>query len=53
VEQISTCSPGRTPCQSRWMPEGGGDPMETLRWSKLLEGAVALWREQPTLEQVC
>ena len=29
VEQISTCSSWRTPCQSRWMPEGGCDPVES------------------------
>jgi len=27
VGQVSTCSLWRTPCQSRWMPEGGYDPV--------------------------
>jgi len=31
LEQISTYSPWRTPCQSEWMPKGGswahGEPM--------------------------
>ncbi|GAB0181326.1 AN1-type zinc finger protein 5-like [Grus japonensis] len=34
-------------------PEGGCDPMGSPCWSKLLTGPVALWREEPTLEQVC
>jgi len=42
-----------TPCQSRWMPEGACDPVGNLRWSRFLPGPVALWREEPTLEQVC
>ncbi|CAM9906452.1 unnamed protein product [Bubo scandiacus] len=34
-------------------PEGGCDPMGSLCWSRLLAGPVDLWREEPTLEQVC
>ncbi|GAB0191352.1 AN1-type zinc finger protein 5-like [Grus japonensis] len=34
-------------------PEGGCDPMGSLRWRRLLAGPVAPWREEPTLEQVC
>ncbi|GAB0183589.1 epimerase family protein SDR39U1 [Grus japonensis] len=34
-------------------PKGGCDPMGSLRWSRLLAGPVAPWREEPTLEQVC
>ncbi|GAB0184750.1 AN1-type zinc finger protein 5-like [Grus japonensis] len=34
-------------------PKGGCDPVGSLCWSKLLTGPVALWREEPTLEQVC
>ena len=34
-------------------PEGGCDPVGSPRWSKLLAGPVAPWREEPTLEQVC
>ncbi|GAB0185727.1 AN1-type zinc finger protein 5-like [Grus japonensis] len=33
-------------------PEGGCDPMGSPCWSRLLAGLVALWREDPTLEQV-
>jgi len=50
VEQISTCSPGRTPPQSRGVPEGGCDPVGSLRWSRLLAGPVTPW-EGPPLEQ--
>ena len=39
-EQISTCSPGRTPRRSRWVPKGGCDPMGTPRWSRVLAGPV-------------
>ena len=53
VEQRSTCSLGRTPRQSRWMPEGGCDPMGSLCWSRLLAGLMTLWREEPILEQIC
>ena len=45
VEQISTCSPWRIPHQSRWMPKGGCDPMESPCWSRLLAGPVDPWRE--------
>ncbi|KAM9590897.1 uncharacterized protein ACIBXB_005933 isoform 2-T2 [Morphnus guianensis] len=45
------CSPWRTPCRSRWVPEGGCDPVGTPRWSRLLAGPADLWREEPT-EQV-
>ncbi|KAK4807853.1 hypothetical protein QYF61_007759 [Mycteria americana] len=45
------CSPWRTPHQSRWMPEGGCDPVGSLHWSRLLAGPVAPWREEPMLEQ--
>ncbi|GAB0184492.1 epimerase family protein SDR39U1 [Grus japonensis] len=34
-------------------PEGACDPVGSLRWSRLLAGPVAPWREDPTLEQVC
>ncbi|GAB0183389.1 AN1-type zinc finger protein 5-like [Grus japonensis] len=34
-------------------PEGGCDPVGSPHWSRLLAGPVALWREEPTLEQVC
>jgi len=53
VEQISTCSLGRTPRGSRGMPEGSCDPVESPCWSRLLPGPVALWREEPMPEQVC
>jgi len=42
-----------TPCRSRWMPEGGCDPMGSPRWNRLLPGPADPWREEPTLEQVC
>ncbi|GAB0178639.1 AN1-type zinc finger protein 5-like [Grus japonensis] len=29
-------------------PEGACDPMGSSRWSKLLAGPVAPWREEPT-----
>ena len=45
--------PMETPHWSRGMPEGGCDPMGSLHWSRLLAGPVDLWREEPTLEQVC
>jgi len=35
------------------MPEGSCDPVESPHWSRLLAGPVALWREEPLLEQVC
>jgi len=35
VEQIQTCSSGRTPHQSRWMPKGGCDPMRDPPWRSL------------------
>jgi len=41
VEQISTCSAWKTPHRSRWMPEGGFNPMGSPRWSRLLAGPVA------------
>jgi len=41
------------PHRSRWMPEGGCDLMGSLCWSRILAGPVALWREEPMLEQVC
>jgi len=50
VEQISTCSPGTSPCWSRWMPKKGCEPLGSLCWSRLLPGPVAPWREEPTLE---
>ena len=34
-------------------PEGGYDPVGSLRWSRLLAGPVTPWREEPMLEQVC
>jgi len=51
VEQISTCSPWRTPHQSRGMTKGGCDLVRSPRWSRLLPGPVAPWREKPTPEQ--
>ncbi|GAB0181827.1 zinc finger and BTB domain-containing protein 5 [Grus japonensis] len=35
------------------VPKGGCDPVGSPHWSKLLAGPVTLWREEPTLEQVC
>lgn len=35
-EQRSTCTPWRTPCQSRWMSKGGCDPTGHSGWSRLL-----------------
>ncbi|GAB0190616.1 zinc finger and BTB domain-containing protein 5 [Grus japonensis] len=32
-------------------PEGACDPVGSPHWSRLLEGPVALWREEPMLEQ--
>ncbi|GAB0206066.1 hypothetical protein GRJ2_003072200 [Grus japonensis] len=34
-------------------PEGGCDPVGSPRWSRLLAGPVAPWREEPMAEQVC
>ncbi|GAB0186400.1 hypothetical protein GRJ2_001105300 [Grus japonensis] len=34
-------------------PKGGCDPMGRPCWIRLLAGPVGLWREEPTLEQVC
>ncbi|GAB0186167.1 mitochondrial enolase superfamily member 1 [Grus japonensis] len=34
-------------------PEGGYDPVGSPHWSRLLARPVDLWREDPTLEQVC
>ena len=45
--------PVETPHQSRWVPEGGCDPMGSSCWSRLPPGPVAPWREEPTLDQVC
>ena len=42
-----------TPCRSRWMPKGSCEPGGSKHWSRLLLGPVDLWREDPTLEQVC
>ncbi|GAB0183750.1 AN1-type zinc finger protein 5-like [Grus japonensis] len=33
-------------------PEGGCDPVRSLRWSRSLAGPVAPWREEPRLEQL-
>ena len=52
VEQISTCSWRRTPRQSRRMPGGGCDLVESCE-SGLLAGPVSPNREELTLEQVC
>jgi len=41
-----------TPRRSRWMPEGGCDPVGSLRWSRLLPGPADPWRENPTPQQV-
>ena len=35
------------------VPKGGCDPVGSPRWSRLLAGPVAPWREEPTAEQVC
>jgi len=35
------------------VPQGGCDPVGSLRWSRLLPGPVDPWREEPTLEQIC
>jgi len=35
------------------VPKGDCDPMESPHWSRRLPRPVALWREEPTLEQVC
>jgi len=45
VEEIPTCSLGRTPHHSRWMPKGGSGPDGSTRWSKFLAGPVDPWRE--------
>jgi len=42
-----------TPRWSRWMPEGGCDPVGSLCWSRLLPGPADPWRQEPTLQQVC
>ncbi|GAB0185658.1 AN1-type zinc finger protein 5-like [Grus japonensis] len=34
-------------------PEGDCGPVGSPHWSKLLARPVDLWREEPTLEQVC
>ncbi|KAK4811189.1 hypothetical protein QYF61_019820 [Mycteria americana] len=34
------------------VPEGGCDPVESPRWSRLLAGPVNPWRKEPTLEQI-
>ncbi|GAB0190877.1 AN1-type zinc finger protein 5-like [Grus japonensis] len=34
-------------------PEGGCDPVGSLRQIRLLAGPVVPWREESTLEQVC
>jgi len=34
-------------------PKGGCDSMGNPRWSRLLPGPVAPWREEPMSEQVC
>ncbi|KAJ7397314.1 hypothetical protein BTVI_136734 [Pitangus sulphuratus] len=39
------------PQWSKWIPEGGCDPMGSLHQSKLLAGPVDMWREEPTLQQ--
>ncbi|KAJ7416059.1 hypothetical protein BTVI_36392 [Pitangus sulphuratus] len=52
-EQLSTRSPWRTPCRSRWMPEGGYDLVGNPYWRTLTEGPVVPWREKPMLEQIC
>jgi len=46
MEQISTCSLRKTPCQSRWMPEGSCDPMGSPCWSRFLPGPVDPWRQR-------
>jgi len=40
VEQMSTCSLWRTPCQSRWMLKGGSDPVGSPYWSRFLAEPV-------------
>ncbi|OPJ67042.1 hypothetical protein AV530_016966 [Patagioenas fasciata monilis] len=44
---------GNTMPEQADAPEGGCNLMESLNWSRLLAGPVALWREEPMLEQVC
>ncbi|GAB0187156.1 epimerase family protein SDR39U1 [Grus japonensis] len=34
-------------------PKGGCDPVGSPRWSRLLAGPVAPWKEEPTMEQLC
>lgn len=48
---IITCSPWRTPCQSRWVLKGGWDPLGSPHWSRLAVGPVVLWGEDPMQEQ--
>jgi len=35
------------------VPKEGCDPTENLRWSRLLAGPVAPWKEETMLEKVC
>ncbi|PKU41961.1 protein pxr1-like [Limosa lapponica baueri] len=44
------CSPWRTPCWSRWMPEASCDPVGSPCWRRLLTGPAAPWREEPALQ---
>lgn len=45
--------PAGTPCQRRWIPEGGCEHMVNPHWMRFLAGAVGnLWGEEPMLEQV-
>ncbi|CAM9893866.1 unnamed protein product, partial [Bubo scandiacus] len=39
-----------TPAQVN-VSKGGCDPVGSPRWSRLLAGPAAPWREEPTLEQ--
>lgn len=54
-ETISTCNTWRTPCQRRWVPKGGYDPVGSMFQRKLLDYPcpVAPWAKEPILEQVC
>jgi len=42
-----------TPHWIRWMPEKSCDPVGSPHCSRLLPGPADLWREKPTLEQIC
>jgi len=41
-----------TPHWSKWMPEGGSDPVGRPHWCRLLSGPADPWRLEAMLEQV-